>query len=61
MKTKTIFISLKAEAYASEGEIPEELFAGELIYCREAEVGQGKLTDFVVRLKRVIERELGIS
>ena len=61
MKTRTIFISIKAEAYAPEGEEPEMLHSGELIYCREVEVGQGKLTSFIVGLKRTIEKELGLN
>ena len=61
MKTTTIFISLKASAYAPEGEEPEKLYAGELVYCRDAEVGQEVMIELVRKFKRLIEKEIGIS
>ena len=60
MKVKTMFISLTARAPAPEGEKPEKLQSGELIYCRDIEIPEKGMGNLITKVKRLIEKELGL-
>lgn len=60
MKTATIFIKLTATGYAPEGEIPERLHSGELLYCRDVEIPEKGMANLIIKVKRLLEKELGL-
>ncbi len=61
MKTKTMFIKLVATAYAPEGEEPEQLRSGELLYCRDIEIPEKEMGNLIIKVKRLLEKELGLN
>ena len=58
MKVRSMFISLKAAAYAPEVETPKKLYAGELIYCKDIEIPEKGMGNLIIKVKRLIEEEI---
>ena len=60
MKVKTLFIKLTSSAYAPEREEPEKMHSGEIIYCRDQEITKEEMSTLITKVKRLIEKEIGL-